>query len=72
MPSLVEIGPVVLEQIFLNVVNVFSLFCYNLNLAKGYHLYCPLTKDNLCQVWLKFAKIDKRTSGDQKVTRAFS
>ena len=44
MPSLVEIGPVVLEQIFLNIVSVFSLFCYNLNFAEGYHLYLPFNQ----------------------------
>ena len=40
MPNLAEIGAVVLEKTFLNFVNVFLLFCYNLPLEKGatFHL----------------------------------
>ena len=34
---MVEIGPVVLEKIFLNVVNVFSLFCYYPTFGKVYN-----------------------------------
>ena len=35
MPSLVEIGRVVLEKKILNFVNVFSIFRYYLPLEKG-------------------------------------
>ena len=63
VPSLVEIGPVVLEKIFFNFVNVFSLF-HNLNnllLEKGGVLHSkklksPSLKESLCQVWLKLAQ----------------
>ena len=57
----VKIGPVVLEKkIFLNFVNVFSLFHNYLSLEKGgalhlHKLESPLPKDTLCQVWLKLA-----------------
>ena len=58
MPSLVEIGPVVLERRFLKFVNVFLQFRNYLLLEKGGGLYLnkfesPLPKDTLCQVWLK-------------------
>ena len=61
LPSLVEIGAVVLKRRFLNFVNVFSLFRNYLPLEKGgaYHLNkleSPLPKDALCQVWLKLAQ----------------
>ena len=39
LPSFNEIDPVVLEKIFLNFVNVFSLFCYNLPLKRGGPLF---------------------------------
>ena len=58
MLSLVEIGSVVLEKkIFLNFVNLFSLFRNYLPLEKGGVLYLnkvesPSSKDALCQVWL--------------------
>ena len=61
MPGLVEIGSVVLEKkIFLNFVNVFSLFRNYLPLEKGGALHLnklesPLPNDALCQVWLKLA-----------------
>ena len=56
MLSLVEIGPVIIE----NPIIVFSLFCYYLPLEKdkSFHLNkheSPLSKDALCQVWLKLA-----------------
>ena len=60
---LVEIGPEALEKnIFLNFVNVFSLFCYISLLGKGRGLLFEWTwisfiqlKDALYQVWLKLA-----------------
>ena len=59
MPSLVEIGSVVLK-IFFNFVNVFLLFRNCFPLAKGGALLLntfksPSQKDALCQVWLKLA-----------------
>ena len=58
VPSLVEIGPGVLEKKILNFVNVFSLFDNYLLLEKGGVLHLnklesPSPKDALCQVWLK-------------------
>ena len=59
MPSLFEIGPVVLEKIF-KIVNVFSQFCNYLPLEKnGPFIWtneCPSPNDDLCQVWLKLAQ----------------
>ena len=57
MPNLVEIGPVVLEKKFQNLVDVFSLFRNYYPLEKGvvlhlYRLESPLSKHGLCQVWL--------------------
>ena len=64
MPSLVEIGPVVLEKkILLNFVSTFSLHVFRnyLSLEKGVVLHLtkfkfPLPKDVLYQVWLKLAQ----------------
>ena len=62
MPSLVEIGPVVLEKkYFINFVNIFSLFHTCLPYEKGAALHlnkleCSSPKDTLYQVWLKLAK----------------
>ena len=61
MPSLVEIGLIVLEKKILNFVNVFSLFRNLLPLDKGVALYFNKLeslspKDALCQVWSKFAQ----------------
>ena len=62
MPSLLEIGPGVLERkILLDFINVFLLFRYYLFLEKGVapHLYkheSTSQKDALCQVWLKLAR----------------
>ena len=58
MPSLFEIGQVVSEEDFLNFVNRFLLFHNYLCLEKGVALHLnklesPLSKDALCQVWLK-------------------
>ena len=58
MPSLVEIGPVVLEKIFFYFINVFRNFHNYLLLEKGGALHLnklesPTPKDALCQVWLK-------------------
>ena len=58
---MVEIRSVVLEKIFFNFVNVFSLFLNFLLLEKGRALHLnkiesPSPKDALCQVWLKLAK----------------
>ena len=62
MASLVEIGPVVLEnyKIF-KFVNVFSQFHNYLPLEKAGALHLnklesPSFKDDMCQVWLKLAK----------------
>ena len=57
MPRLVEIGPVVME----NIANVFLLFRNYLPLEKSRALYLnklesPSPKDALCQVWLKVAQ----------------
>ena len=63
MSSLVEIGPVVLEKkIFINFVNVFSIFRNYLPLEKGEALHLnkhesPSPKDVLCQVWLKLGQV---------------
>ena len=62
MPSLVDIGHVILERkIFFNFVNEFSLFRDYLPLEKGGALHLnkfesPSPKNALCQVWLKLAK----------------
>ena len=62
MPSLVEIGPVVLEKkIFWNLSMYFSLICNHLPLEKSGALHLnklesPSPKDDLCQVWLKLAQ----------------
>ena len=61
MPSLIEIGMLVLEKkIFLNF-QYFLLFCDYLPLEKSNplrfnNLECPPPKDDLCQVWLKLAQ----------------
>ena len=60
MPSLVEIGPVILKRT-LNFINVFSLFRNYLPLEKdrAFHLKkleSLSPKNVLCQVWLKLAK----------------
>ena len=62
MPSLVEIGPVVLEKKILNFFNVFSLFRNYLPLEKRWALHLnklesPSPKDALCQVWLKIGSL---------------
>ena len=61
VPSLVEIGPMVLEKRFFNFLNVSLLFCNYLPLEKGESLHLkkletPSPKGALCQVWLKLAK----------------
>ena len=61
MPSLVEIGSVVLKKKIFRFVNVFPLFPYYLPLEKGValrlnKLESPSRKDALCQVWLKLAQ----------------
>ena len=53
LPSLVEIGPLVLEKVILNFINVFSLFCNYLPLEKGRALHLnklesPSPRDTLC------------------------
>ena len=61
-PRLVEIGSVVLEKrIFLNFINVFSLFRNYLPLKKGGDLHLkklesPSPKDAFGQAWLKLAQ----------------
>ena len=62
MPSLVEIGSVILEEkIFLNFCQSYSLFRNYLPLEKGgavhlNKLESPSLNDALCQVWLKLAQ----------------
>ena len=46
---------------FLNIFNIILLFCYHLSLEKGVALHLnkilfPLSKDALCQVWMKLAQ----------------
>ena len=60
MPSLVEIGPAVLREIFLNPVNVFR-YLVKSPLEKGVALHLnklesPLPRNDLCQVGLKLAR----------------
>ena len=60
MPSLFEIGPVVLEKKISNFVSLFSLFCYHLPLEKFMALHLNKFeslshKNALCQVWFKLA-----------------
>ena len=61
VPSLVEIGPVILENILKDFVKVILLFRNYLLLEKGganhlYKLLSYLPNDALCQVWLKLAQ----------------
>ena len=62
MPSLVEIGPVVLEKkICSNFINVFSLFHNDLHLEMGRALHLnnfesPSPKNALWQVWLELVQ----------------
>ena len=62
MPRLVEIDPLILEEnVFINVVKVFSLFRYYLPLEKDEALYLnkqklPSPKDALSLLWLKLAQ----------------
>ena len=60
MPSLVEIGPVLLEKKILKFCQCISLFRNYLPLEKGGALHLnklvsPSPKDASCQVWLKLA-----------------
>ena len=60
VPSLITIGPVVLEKKIFNFVNVSLPFRNCLPLEKGVALHLnkleyPSPKDALCQVWLKLA-----------------
>ena len=62
VPSLIDIGQVVLEKIFINFVNVFSLFRNYLPLEKDRALHLktlksPSPKDVLSQIWLKLAQL---------------
>ena len=61
VPSMVEIGPLVLKRRFLKFVNVFSLYCNYLPLEEGKvlqlkNLESHSPKDTLCQVLLKLVK----------------
>jgi hypothetical protein len=62
MPSLIEIGLLVLEKkIFFKIFSVFLLFCDYLPLEKGNPLHInnlesPSPKDDLCQVLLQLAQ----------------
>ena len=61
VPSLVKIGPVVLEKNILKVVNLFSLIPNYLPFGKGVALHLhklesPSPRDILYQVWLQLAQ----------------
>ena len=61
MPSLVEIGPVVLEKKIFKFRQCILAISYYLPLEKvgAFHLNkleSPSSKDALCQVWLKLAE----------------
>ena len=61
VPSLVEIGLVVLEKRIFIFINVFSLFRSYLPLEKDRALHLnklefPSPKDAFCQVWLKLVQ----------------
>jgi hypothetical protein len=51
---------------FLKIFNAFLLFRYYLPLEEGYSLHLnklesPPPKDDLCQVWLKLAQLEKKS-----------
>ena len=59
MPSLVKIGPVVLEKKIFKSCNLFLLIPNYLPFGKGVALHLnklesPSPKDTLCQVWLNW------------------
>jgi hypothetical protein len=61
VPSLVEIGPVVLKKRILNIFCIFLLFSYYLPLERDTTLHLnklehPPPNDDLCQFWLKLAQ----------------
>jgi hypothetical protein len=61
VPSLVEIGPVILEKKILKYFLCIFTLCYCLPLEKGaalhlFKLESPHPKDDLFQVWLKLVK----------------
>jgi hypothetical protein len=78
---LIEIGQLVLE-IFITIFSIFLLFCYRLPLEKRVALHLkyfefPLSKYDVCQLWLKAQRFwsrswkcksltDRPTTGDQK------
>jgi hypothetical protein len=76
MPSLMEIGLLVLEKILKNFQCIFTLFLEKGNPLHLNNLESP-PKDDLCQVWLKLAlwfwrsrkckslQTDGQTKGDQ-------
>jgi hypothetical protein len=58
---LIEFGHLVLEKKILKFLSAFLLLRYYLPLEKGYPLYLNkheslLSKDNVCQVWLKLVQ----------------
>ena len=60
MPSLVEIGPVVLEKKIFSILSMYFSY-YVITLKRGVALHLnkresTSRKDTLCQVWLKLAK----------------
>ena len=62
LPRLVEIGPVVLEKMILNILNSNLQFRYYFPFKKGVALRLnkvesTLPKDALCQVWMKLAEL---------------
>ena len=63
MPSLVEIGPVILEnKYFFYFFNVFTLYRNYLPLGKDMALYLkklksPLPEDALCRVWVEIGSV---------------
>jgi hypothetical protein len=73
MPSLIEIGQLVLEKKifkYFECIFTFLLFCDYLPLEKGNPLHLnnlesPPPKDDLCQVWLEVenVKVYRQTDG---------
>ena len=74
VPSLNEIGPMVMEK---NYITVFLLFYYYLPSKKGraLHLNKPESKspkDALCQFWLKLAQDSGSVVLEKKTNKKFT
>ena len=65
MQSLVEIGSVVLEKIFKNLVSVFSLYCYNLPFNKGFGRSFE-KKNNFLHTRILCANLDENESDSEE------